>query len=321
MSQISYTYIGLDCTEHSNHYEDFSSTSYKINTIAITWDGIVLVFTTLHPSNNKEISTLKSKYDNLIYFNFCQSESELLSNFINSFGKAIHSVCYWSSKKQANHIKARLESNGLSYPDNILTLNYDTTLSYFEVIAGLKYSGFNIHQVSKFLSLSQLPRNTHNSSQEFNSDFVGYMSYVYEYCRLFEAIDNKLDLINSLYRISEMANVPVDIVQSNIKVGHYMIADEYNKRGIRYVKNRKQKGESYKGGFNIPPTHKTVRNALVFDFKAAYINIQMAFKISPENICLDDTVDNVIGCVNGSRFYRKENTVAEDIQNRFYKYR
>ncbi len=318
----SYCYIGLDCSKN-NHFEDFSNVHTKINVIAITWSDVTLIFTTLK-ADSKDIKAIKSKYNNTVYFNFCNDEYELLTNFINSFGKAIVSVCYWSSRKQYKHIKERLDSYLIKYPESILSLNYDTVLSYFEVVNGIKYAGFNINQVAKFTGLKPLPSHRFDTSLDFTNSFVDYMSYVCEYCALFTNIDSELGLVDGLRSIAEMANVPIDIVFSNVKVGNYMMAQEYNKRGLSYVKNKKSKTDSYKGGFNIPPTHKFVKNTLVMDFKAAYINIQMAFKISPENIVVDaekcDRKDVVV-CANGSMFYNVENTVAEAIQNKFYIHR
>lgn len=329
LTPISFCFIGTDCNSNT-HFNDYSNAYSKIHTIGITYNNneAVLVFTLYSENVISKVNDIKAQIPNQnLFFVFCDNEFDLLSKFIQSFSKGIETLCTYT-QKEIDFLKYRCDINFVPYTANGINIfKYDAILSNFSTITDAKYSSLQMTYIARLLQIQNtLPKNIYNTSNEFILDVMLYYKYVYEYCMLFYNIDAKLGLFEAMVSGCNMTGVDMNAILSSVMFSNSMMRNEYAKRGLHYVINSKKGSSgSYEGAKNFKPTHSFVRNVLAFDMKAFYINIQIAFKMSPENICYDDKGDrNVITCKNGVKFYSqtsKEETICESIQKRIYEYR
>ena len=319
---VSMVYIGINAK--NNHYNDYSKLDSECNILTITYEDCALCFTTIKVSK-EHIKSLKNKYgEDKVFFTFFNDERSMLTAFVNSYKKGIQFLCFWNKKRQLKYLEYRCNKNNIRHFNVIGCYDYEAILSRFKDSTGIKQSlaGHTIQSASNKLLKADIMQNSYNTAYEFTQDTVKYMSYVFDTIFAFKNIDNKIEGTRGLFYSCHIAGIDCHSILSAISISNKMLYNAYIENGLEYVKSNRSSSETYSGAFNMSPSYNFVRHLACFDMKSFYINIIMAFKISPENFASNND-SNVCATANGSRFKNVSNkdVISYRILDRFYKLR
>lgn len=202
-------------------------------------------------------------------------------------------------------------------------------VDYMEVFQSIKpikvVENYKLDYIANMvLGVSKLKTN-YVSMFEAQKDCYNFIKYNVIDTALIKLMEDKLELLSVVFSISQVANIDINKVFSNVFLTETLMCREFLLRGQRMANDKRTVIEdmSYDGAYVMPPVPGHYKYVACYDFASMYPNIQIQFNISPDSYLGKGETDSKdqIYTKNNTRFSNKKDSAARQILIRLYEER
>jgi len=151
-------------------------------------------------------------------------------------------------------------------------------------------------------------KNKLTQTQLYSNDFINFVFYNIIDTLLVKLIDDKYDLIRPFLTLANITKVSYYDSFSMINMVESCCVKQAQKKGFVILPNKKNKKETFKGGYIMEPIKNLYENIAAFDCRAMYPSIIMQWNISPDTKC-SDFDKNCTKTINGFNFKQNEDGI------------